>query len=97
MLPVFILLSCTTDIQKINDNIAEYTNKKVTIKGQVVSTTNALFFKYYKVRDSSGEIFVTTENKLPEENQKIKVTGTVRQFIKIGDIQVSAIEEDEQK
>lgn len=94
-LSMFLMLGCTTDIADIKENPKEYADKEVTIKGEVVSTTNAFFLKYYTIKDNTGEINVTTKQKLPDENTKVKISGTVRELLKIGDMKMTVIEEND--
>lgn len=92
---IFILLTgCATNIDDIHKNPEKFVEKNVTIKGKVISSTNAMVIKYFTVKDDTGEIYVTTENTLPNENEKIKISGKVKQYFKIGDIQLTVIIEE---
>lgn len=97
LLIALLLASCATNIDDIQKNTEKYVDKEVTIKGKVISSTNAMLVKYFAVKDDTGEIYVTTENALPNENEKIKITGKVRQYFKIGDLQLTVIIEEKRE
>ncbi len=91
------LASCTTKIKSIYTNIEKYDGKEVTIKGKVENTTDILVTQYYYLDDASGKkMRVVTENDLPQEGAKIKVTGTVNQRFRIGEFQWVVLKEKKQ-
>ncbi len=75
-----------TAIEKIVSNPSAFTGKKVTIEGEVTDRT-ALFgvLKFYKVRDTSGEIIVVTRGSLPEMKSIVSVKGRVDDAFPLGD------------
>lgn len=68
-----------TKIGEILSHPDKLEGKKVTIKG-VVTSVNKLPLvstKFYKLKDSSGEITVATKGDLPSLDEKVSVTGNV--------------------
>jgi hypothetical protein len=90
-----------TRIAKIVSNPGAYTGKEVAIEGEVTDRT--LFFgafKFYKVKDKSGEIIVVTEKSLPGVKSTVSVKGRIDDAFPLGDrklvvfIEVSAVKKD---
>lgn len=91
-------VSCSpskVDIKEIKDNIKEYQGKEVTVVGKVTNSVNLGSLKYYEVKDETGKIYVSCKNTVPKEGEEKSVTGTVNQVLKIGIMEVIAIEEKE--
>jgi hypothetical protein len=96
---ILLLIGCTTvtSIKKILDDPRGYDGKTVTIAGEVDNVMSLVFFKYFVVRDETGEITVITGRPLPNKGAQITVTGTVQEEFSIGDKQVIVIVESEPK
>jgi hypothetical protein len=76
----------TTSIQKIVNNPGGYTGKELAIKGEVTDRTS--FFgslKFYKLKDESGEMIVTTRKSLPEVKSSAVVKGRIDDAFALGD------------
>jgi hypothetical protein len=76
----------TTSIQKIINNPGGYTGKELAIKGEVTDRTS--FFgslKFYKLKDESGEMIVTTRKSLPEVKSSAVVKGRIDDAFALGD------------
>ena len=76
----------TTSIQKIVNNPGDYTGKELAIKGEVTDRTS--FFgalKFYKLKDTSGEMIVTTRKSLPEVKSSAVVKGRIDNAFALGD------------
>jgi hypothetical protein len=73
-------------IEKILGNPKAYEGKEVTIEGEVTDRT-ALFviFKFFKVRDETGEIIVVTKKTLPEARSTVVVKGRINEAFPVGD------------
>lgn len=84
-------------IKKVLDEIDQYENKEIALKGTVVSTTNIRIARYYVIQDETGTIKVNTEAPLPKEQTRVKVTGKVVQKLKIGNFQNVVILETKRK
>lgn len=78
ILGAFFLVSCATDIKEIKDNPTNFENKDVTVKGTVKSVTDLLVKKGFFIEDNTGEIFILTDNALPETGEQKTVTGQVK-------------------
>ena len=75
----------TTSIQKIVNNPGGYTGKELAIKGEVTDRTS--FFgslKFYKLKDESGEMIVTTRKSLPEVGLSAVVKGRIDEEFALG-------------
>ncbi len=93
----FLFTQCdsllATDIQKILDNPEAYAEKEVTIHGTVGNVTDLAIIRYYKLTDNTGEIHVIAKNELPTRGETKTVMGTVNPVFKIGNLQVTVLEE----
>lgn len=81
---------------KIGDilgNPREYAGKNVTVSGQVTEVFSLIAFKYFMLRDNTGEITVVTSRTLPAVGQKLTVRGTVKEAFAIGNQSLIVIEE----
>ncbi|MGD0021215.1 MAG: hypothetical protein ABSC54_02825 [Smithellaceae bacterium] len=75
-----------TSIQKIVNNPSVYTGKELAIEGEVTDRTS--FFgslKFYKLKDESGEMIVTTRKSLPEVKTGAIVKGRIDDAFALGD------------
>ena len=89
------LSSCSTDIKEIKDNINDYNGKEVKVSGKVIETTDLMMWKYYQIEDKTGEIYIIPAGELPEEGQKLTVTGIVNEKMKVGKENLVVIKESE--
>jgi len=102
MLAVMLIAGCgslmATPIKKILDNPRDYSDKTVTVSGEVTETFSLLVIKYFVVKDRTGEITVVTVKPLPRKGSRITVKGTVQEAFSLGDRQLIVIvEHDEAK
>ena len=75
-----------TNIEKIVSNPSAYTGKEVAVEGVVTDRTSFFgAFKFYKVKDKSGEIIVITEKSLPEVKSTVSVKGKIDDAFPLGD------------
>lgn len=75
-----------TSIEKIVKNPSGYTGKELVIEGEVTDGTS--FFgtlKFYKLKDKSGEMIVTTRKSLPEVSSSATVKGRIDDAFALGD------------
>ena len=80
-------------VKKILDNPRDYSDKTVTVNGEVTETFSLLVIKYFVVKDSTGEITVVTTRPLPQRGSKITVKGAVHEAFSLGDQQLIVIVE----
>ncbi len=83
MLLALILAACAgsrTNIRDLSENPEKYHDQEVVITGKVVSTfaIPLLSQSLVKVADSSGEIWVKPQGRVPFEGQKITVRGKLK-------------------
>ncbi|OGP88404.1 MAG: hypothetical protein A2031_09995 [Deltaproteobacteria bacterium RBG_19FT_COMBO_43_11] len=74
-----------TSIEKIVKNPSSYTGKELVMEGEVTDRTS--FFgtpKFYKLKDKSGEIIVTTRKSLPEVGFSATVKGKIDDAFALG-------------
>ena len=84
-----------TPIKKILDNPRDYSNKSVTISGEVTELFGLVVIKYFVIKDRSGEIIVVTRKPLPAKGSKIAVKGMVQEAFSLGDRQLIVLIEQE--
>lgn len=87
-----------TPIDEIVLNPAKYENEEVKVHGKVIESINLLFIKYFYISDGTESIAVLPaahRQNLPTETAEITIRGKVKQQLKIGDLQLIALEESE--
>src|ERR1041385_9051456 len=67
-----------TKIRDILDHPRDYENKDVTIYGTVVESSSVIFVKFFEVQDDTGRIKVVTNRVLPQNGEKVQVTGRMQ-------------------
>jgi hypothetical protein len=72
-----------TKIRDILDHPRDFENKDVTIYGTVTESSSVIFVKFFEVQDDTGRIKVVTSRVLPQNGEKVQVTGRM-QSIEIG-------------
>jgi aspartyl/asparaginyl-tRNA synthetase len=72
-----------TKIRDILDHPRDFENKDVTIYGTVTESSSVIFVKFFEVQDDTGRIKVVTNRVLPQNGEKVQVTGRM-QSIEIG-------------
>ncbi len=82
----------TTKISDILGDPRTYQDKSVSVSGKVMSSFS-LGFKYYLLKDETGEIYIIPKGAVPKEGELVKATGIFKQKLKIGKRQISVIEE----
>ncbi len=85
-----------TEIEKLLNNPTAYAGKVVTVEGEV--TDQSAFFnaiKFYKVKDKSGELIVSTKNKnLPGIKSSVTVKGKIDNEFSLGDQKLTVLVEE---
>lgn len=99
------LAGCGTHTDKVSDilnNPSRFTNKDVTVAGQVTKVYELPLgisnLSAYRVNDDSGQIWVVSHAGAPREGSKVGLKGRVRpegQFA--GSFLGSVIEEDQRR
>ena len=94
---ILITAACSqlfpTQIGDVLKNPRGYAEKEVTISGEVTDVFSFVFIKYFRVKDSSGEIAVVTERPLPNKGERIRVKGIVKEAFSIGDQNITVLVE----
>ncbi len=94
---IFLAAACerigTTPIGNILDKPRDYSQKKVTVSGEVTEIFSLFVIKYFVVKDKTGQIAVVSDNPLPRKGTTVRVTGTVREAFSIGDQQLLVLVE----
>jgi hypothetical protein len=78
-------ISCvgSVSIREVLVNPGKYDGHAVTISGEVVTSTNLLLLRYYKIKDGTGEIIVITKRAVPVRGAQVRVRGVVHQAFAI--------------
>jgi len=74
----------TTPIGSILRDLRKYDGQQVTVKGKVVARMSILTLRWYEVQDKTGSITVVTKRGLPNRDEEVTVTGTVREVFNVG-------------
>lgn len=83
----------TTRIEQILNDPRRYDGKNISVSG-IVTQSFSLGVKYYVISDETGEIYVLTNQAVPNEGELVKVTGQFNQLMKVGNMKVSTIIEE---
>jgi len=86
--PIFV-----TSIGEIISNPRSYEDKVVNVYGEVIEKKSFLLIKYFKLKDTTGEIVIITKKALPSQGVRLEVKGTVKESFSIGDYQLLVIVE----
>ncbi|MHB8110340.1 MAG: hypothetical protein ACYDHW_09950 [Syntrophorhabdaceae bacterium] len=86
-----------TKIGDIQGNPRKYSHKEVTVSGEVIEVLSLIAFRYFIIRDNTGEITVITSRTLPAVGQKLTVHGIVKEAFAIGNQNMLVIMEDPPK
>lgn len=81
-------------IRNLLEHPREYEGKVVTIEGQITDNKSLLIVKYFKVKDSTGEIAVITDHMLPQIGQTERVRGKIDQTFSVGSSNMTVLIED---
>ena len=71
-------------IADIQNHPREWVGKTVQVSGEVKDVFSLVFYKYFTVKDNTGEIQVVTSKPLPRKGEKIAVEGKVEEGFSIG-------------
>lgn len=98
VLAFLALASCgnlfPTKIGDIRGNPRKYAEKEVVVSGKVTEVLSLIAFKYFVIKDNTGEMTVITSKPLPAVGQKLTVHGTVKEAFSIGSQNVLVITEN---
>ncbi|MGQ0792523.1 MAG: hypothetical protein ACT4NX_00340 [Deltaproteobacteria bacterium] len=83
------LISCdllgSTAIGDIQKNPREYDGKTVTVRGAVAESVSLFGFRYFTLRDDTGEILVIAKKAPPAKGERFTAKGRVNIAFAIGD------------
>ena len=86
---MIVLVGCSDaiPIEKITDAPEKFLYKECDVEGRITRVIDVPFLQkdFFKITDSTGEIWIFTEKGAPPDNGKVEVHGT---FIKFSDIPV---------
>jgi hypothetical protein len=71
-------------IGEIQNHPRNYAGKTVGVTGEVTNTFSLIFYKYFTLKDETGQIEVVTSKPLPRKGERITVEGTVDEGFSIG-------------
>jgi hypothetical protein len=73
-----VLAGCgSTKIGRVLADPARYSNRNVTVEGQVTQSVGAFIAGVYQVEDETGKIYVLSSRGVPAKGARVKVEGTV--------------------
>lgn len=78
------MAACATRINKVLVDPSRYRNQDVTISGTVVESFSVVDRGVYRVEDSSGTLWVVSDQGVPRVGARVKVTGTIREGFNAG-------------
>jgi len=81
-------------IRNLLEHPREYEGKVVIVEGQITDNKSLLVVKYFKVKDSTGEIAVITDRMLPQIGQTERVRGKIDQTFSIGNSSMTVLIEE---
>jgi len=73
-----------TAIQEIKQHAKKYDEDVIIVAGKVTQVTKVPLFKAYRIEDSSGEIWVITDNKLPNQGDQLSIRCQVENIAIFG-------------
>ncbi len=74
-----------TQIEKILSTPGAYEGKVITIEGEVTDRTSFfVVMKFYKLKDTTGEIIVVTRETLPELKSTVRAKGRIDEAFPVG-------------
>jgi hypothetical protein len=71
----------------VNRLLAEpnrYSNRDVTLHGDVVKSASVLGHGAYQLDDGTGRIWIVSNRGVPRQGARVKVTGRVRDVVDLG-------------
>ena len=93
---MILLTACHQKIEEVINNPEQYNQQEVSLRGEVVLVSDLAVIKFYKLRDSTGEIHVFTD-KLPPKGEIKTVNGTVNKAFEFMDQKLVVINEKTEK
>ncbi len=83
-----------TKIGDIRGDPRRYAGKEVTVSGEVTEVFSLIAFRYFVLKDKTGEITIITSKTLPATGQKLTVRGMVKEAFSLGSQTALVIMED---
>ncbi|MCG3110532.1 MAG: hypothetical protein LLH30_09445 [Candidatus Manganitrophus sp. SA1] len=80
-------------ISEIQGHPREWVGKTVQVSGEVKEAFSLVLYKYFIVKDKTGEIRVVTSKPLPRKGEQIRVEGKVEEGFAIGSDPQTVIKE----
>jgi hypothetical protein len=74
---LILLTGCIKSVNEITAN-DDYIDKTVTVKGEVKAPLKIGKLSGYTLIDTNGDKIIISSQKLPQENEKVTVKGTLK-------------------
>lgn len=71
-------------IGEIKGHPRDWVGKNVQVSGEVSDAYSLVFYKYFVLKDNTGEIQVVTSKPLPRKGEKLDIQGKVEEGYSIG-------------
>ena len=74
-------------IRQVLDNSEQFRNQQITLSGKVVETISIPLVNkgFFKMNDGTGEIWVRPVGNVPNKDEKVLITGTLKIGLTIAD------------
>lgn len=79
-------IACATRVNNVLADPSKYRNREVTISGDVRDSYSIMSRGVYRVEDSTGSLWVYSDQGVPRTGAKVKVTGTIREGFNLGNL-----------
>ena len=79
-----VMAACATKINKVLADPSKYRDKEVTVSGRVEDSISIIDRGAYRVKDSSGELWVVSTSGVPRVGANVNVKGTIRDGYNFG-------------
>jgi hypothetical protein len=86
---LFALTMSGCERKSINQILADpsrYSNREVTVAGEVVKSVSVMGRGAYELDDGTGKLWIVSEKGVPREGARVLVTGTIRDAYNLGAI-----------
>lgn len=73
-------------INQVLADPARYRNREVKLRGSVVDSYSVVDRGVYRIDDQTGQLWVVSDNGVPRQGARVRVTGRVREGFNLGSL-----------
>jgi len=82
-----VSMACASmTINRVLADPSRYNNREVQLSGSVVESFSVANRGAYRIEDSTGQLWVVSDNGTPRKGARVSVTGTVREAFNLGSL-----------